>query len=83
MTESANKDCVQRHFEELWNHGQIDKVDEFFSKEFSNFGVQYSDARGIIQHVIRTWRSAFPDLVLPKSIPSVNSSIALSSVRPL
>ena len=39
MTESANKDCVQRHFEELWNHGQIDKVDEFFSMEFSNFGV--------------------------------------------
>lgn len=39
MTESANKDCVQRHFEELWNHGQVDKVDEFFSGEFSNFGV--------------------------------------------
>jgi hypothetical protein len=39
MTESANKDCVQRPFEELWNRGQIDKVDEFFSIEFSNFGV--------------------------------------------
>jgi predicted ester cyclase len=60
---SANKDCVQRHFEELWNHGQIDKVDEFFSKEFSNFGVKYSDVRGMIQHIIRTWRGAFPDLL--------------------
>jgi predicted ester cyclase len=63
MTESANKECVQRHFEELWNRGEIDKVDEFFSKEFTNFGVQYSDVRGIIQHIILTWRTAFPDLV--------------------
>jgi predicted ester cyclase len=63
MTESSNKDCVQRHFDELWNQGQIDKVDEFFSNAFSNFGIQYSDARGVIQHIVRTWRSAFPDLV--------------------
>jgi len=56
MMESTNKDCVKRHFEELWNHGQIDKVDEFFSSAFSNFGVQYSEARGIIQQIVRTWR---------------------------
>jgi len=62
MTESANKDCVRRHFDELWNHGEVEKIDEFFSSEFSNFGVQYSDVRAIIQHVIRTWRGAFPDL---------------------
>ncbi len=54
MTESANKDCVKRHFEELWNHGEVEKIDEFFSPEFSNFGVGYSDVRGIIQHIIRT-----------------------------
>ncbi len=63
MSESLNKDCVQRHFEELWNDGQVDKVDDFFSSSFSNFGMQYSDARGIIQHIIRTWRGAFPDLI--------------------
>ena len=63
MKESANEDCVQRHFEELWNHGEIEKIDEFFSQEFSNFGVPYSDVRGIIQHIIRTWRQAFPDLL--------------------
>lgn len=62
MTESANKDCVRRHFEELWNRGKAEEIDEFFSLEFSNFGVQYSDVRGIIQHIIRTWRGAFPDL---------------------
>lgn len=63
MTERANKDCVKRHFEELWNRGEAEKIDEFFSPEFSNFGVEYSDVRGIIQHIIRTWRSAFPDLL--------------------
>jgi predicted ester cyclase len=62
MTESANKHCVKRHFEELWNDGEVEKIDEFFSPEFSNFGVAYSDVRGVIQHIIRTWRGAFPDL---------------------
>ena len=62
MTESANKDCVRRHFEELWNQGRVENIDEFFSPQFSNFGVQYSDVRAIIQHIIRTWRGAFPDL---------------------
>ena len=62
MPESANKDCVKRHFEVLWNQGQVERIDDFFSPEFSNFGVQYSDVRGIIQHIVDVWRSAFPDL---------------------
>jgi len=59
---TSNKDCVQRHCEELWNHGEVQKMDEFFSQDFSNFGVRYSDVRGILQRIIRTWRGAFPDL---------------------
>ncbi len=62
MMEGANKDCVQRHFERLWNRGEVEKIDEFFSPEFSNFGVPYSDVRGMIQQIILTWRGAFPDL---------------------
>lgn len=62
MRESANKECVRRHFEVLWNRGEIGKIDDYFSQEFSNFGVHYSDVRGIIQQIIRTWRGAFPDL---------------------
>lgn len=62
MTETGNKNCVQRHFEELWNHGKVERIDEFFSQDFSNFGIRYSDVRGIIQQIIQTWRSAFPDL---------------------
>jgi hypothetical protein len=75
MKESANEDCVQRHFEELWNHGEVEKIDEFFSQEFSNFGVPYSDVRGIIQHIIRTWRQAFPDLLF-KLTHSLEGSVA-------
>lgn len=62
MTQLADKECIQRHFEELWNRGEVEKIDEFFSQDFTNFGVQYSDVRGILQHIIRTWRGAFPDL---------------------
>jgi predicted ester cyclase len=63
MNESVNKECIQRHFEELWNRGEVEEIDQFFSREFSNFGVPYSDVRGMIQHIIRTWRNAFPDFV--------------------
>ena len=46
MAESPNKACVKRHFEELWNHGEAEKIDEFFSPEFCNFGVRYSRTFG-------------------------------------
>jgi len=62
MSNDPNKDCVLRHFEELWNEGHTEKIDEFFSKDFVNFGITYSDMRGMIQHIVAVWRTAFPDL---------------------
>jgi predicted ester cyclase len=62
MSNDPNKDCVLRHFEELWNAGETGKIDEFFSKDFVNFGLKYSDMRGMIQHIVILWRTAFPDL---------------------
>jgi len=62
MPEEANKDCVLRHFQELWNEGRTEKIDDFFSPEFVNFGLKYSDVRGMIQHIVSVWRTAFPDL---------------------
>jgi predicted ester cyclase len=53
--------CV-RHFEELWNHGELAKIDDFFAEDFMNFGQQYQDARAILTHIVSLWRSAFPDL---------------------
>jgi predicted ester cyclase len=62
MPNDANKACVRRHFEELWNNGQLDTVEEFFDKDFTNFGQQYQDSRPIIKHIVTVWRTAFPDL---------------------
>ena len=62
MSQDANKSCVRRHFEELWNKGEIDKIDLFFSEEFTNFGHPYEEVRPIIQHIVSVWRTAFPDL---------------------
>jgi len=62
MVEDANKACVSSHFEELWYNGRIERIDEFFSPDFVNFGLRYSEARTVIQKIITTWRTAFPDL---------------------
>jgi steroid delta-isomerase-like uncharacterized protein len=62
MNENANKICIVKHFDELWNQGQTERVDEFFSPDFVNFGVRYSELRGVIQRIVAVWRTAFPDL---------------------
>ena len=60
--EDRNVACVRQHFEVLWNAGDVSRIDEFFSPRFVNFGIPYRDARGIIQHIVSVWRTAFPDL---------------------
>jgi len=62
MSADENKTCVLRHFEELWNNGQVDRVEDFFAEDFMNFGQQYQDARPIVKHIVQVWRTAFPDL---------------------
>jgi predicted ester cyclase len=62
MSAEANKDCVRRHFEELWNEGKLDKTCEFFGENFMNFGQRYEDRREIVKYVVSVWRTAFPDL---------------------
>jgi len=58
----ANKACVRRQFEELWNNGHLDRIDDFFAKDFMNFGQQYQDGRALVKHIVTIWRTAFPDL---------------------
>ncbi|HTT01082.1 MAG TPA: ester cyclase [Steroidobacteraceae bacterium] len=62
MSVEDNKTCVRRQFEELWNDGQLDRASEFFAKDFTNFGSQYPDACEMVKHIVRVWRTAFPDL---------------------
>jgi steroid delta-isomerase-like uncharacterized protein len=58
----ANKVCVLRHFEELWNHGDLDRIGNFFSTDFTNFGQPIPDIQAVLRQVISAWRTAFPDL---------------------
>ena len=60
MSDSANKVCVRLHFEELWNNGQLDRIDDFFAKEFMNFGQQHQDGRTIVKHIVTVWRTPSP-----------------------
>jgi steroid delta-isomerase-like uncharacterized protein len=58
----ANKVSVRRQFEELWNSGHLDRIDDFFAEDFMNFGHQYRDGRALVKHIVTIWRTAFPDL---------------------
>jgi predicted ester cyclase len=62
MSVDENKTCVVRQFEEVWNEGQIDRVEDFFAEDFMNFGQQHKDARPMVKHIVKVWRTAFPDL---------------------
>jgi len=62
MSVHENKTCVRRQFEELWNNGQLNSVEDFFAADFVNFGQQYQDARPFVKHIVQVWRTAFPDL---------------------
>ncbi|WP_109489268.1 ester cyclase [Occallatibacter savannae] len=62
MVEDSDRACVRQHFQVLWNGGNTERIDEFFSPNFVNFGISYKDARGIIQKIVSVWRNAFPDL---------------------
>ena len=58
----ANKTCVRRQFEELWNNGQLDTVNDFFAPDWMNFGQQLQDGRTMVKRIVSVWRAAFPDL---------------------
>jgi predicted ester cyclase len=62
MSVDANKTCVRRQFEELWNGGELDRIDDFFAEDFMNFGQHVQDIRAMLKHIISIWRTAFPDL---------------------
>jgi len=62
MSVEENRECIERHFQELWNEGRLDRVSEFFSSEFMNFGERFQDGLALIRHVVTVWRTAFPDM---------------------
>ena len=62
VSEKNNAELVRRYFDDVWNHGNLAAVDEFFGDEFENFGHRGAGARGLVRAIVAAWRRAFPDL---------------------
>lgn len=65
-TEQANKALVQRWFEEVWNQGRPELIDEFRASDAVTLGLAHPDAaaRGndAFKNFYFNFREAFPDL---------------------
>ena len=60
MSREENKVLARRQFEEIWNQGQLDLIDTFFSSDFINFGRPFP--LDSVRQIVTAWRTAFPDL---------------------
>jgi steroid delta-isomerase-like uncharacterized protein len=59
----------RRYFEEIWDKGSLDLIDELFTTNFVRYGSIATEekVRGLeaFEGVMRMYRSAFPDLRVP------------------
>lgn len=64
-----NKALVRRYFEEIWDKGNLDAIDELFSIDFVRHGPTGTEGevRGLeeFKALVSMYRSAFPDLRVP------------------
>ena len=65
----ANKALIRRWFEEVWNKGRAEAIDEMFAEDGAAYGL--SDANGnplrgpaSFREFHQSFRNAFPDLVV-------------------
>jgi steroid delta-isomerase-like uncharacterized protein len=69
MAGDENKGLVQRVFREIWDGGNLDRVDELFSGGFVRHGPTSleGDIRGRdgFKQLVTMYRTAFPDLKVP------------------
>ncbi|MGH2588939.1 MAG: ester cyclase [Dehalococcoidia bacterium] len=66
MPVEENKAVISRVFEEVWNQGDLDRIDELFTPEYVRHGVPadgLAGPEGEKQHRA-AFRAAFPDLVI-------------------
>lgn len=64
MTAQQNKAITERFIEEVWQQGQIDKIDELFTGDYvdHSFGPNPAGREDLKRFVVM-FRQAFPDLV--------------------
>jgi predicted ester cyclase len=54
------KIVARRHFEKIWNEGELDLISTYFAPDFLNFGNPCPLER--VRQIVLIWRTAFPDL---------------------
>jgi acetyl esterase len=63
MAEQNVDNCICRLFEDVWNRGQTELIDEICSSNFiCNFGTEASRNRDQLRRDIAQWLEAFPDI---------------------
>ena len=64
-----NKALVRRYFEEIWDKGNLDLIDELFTTNFVRHGPTGTEGvvRGLegFKGLVSMYRTAFPDLQIP------------------
>jgi steroid delta-isomerase-like uncharacterized protein len=64
-----NKALVRRYFEQIWDKGNIDAADEFFTTDFVRHGpaATEGEVRGLeaFKQLVTLYRTAFPDFRVP------------------
>jgi steroid delta-isomerase-like uncharacterized protein len=64
-----NEVLVRRYFEEIWDKGNLDLIDELFTTSFVRHGptATEGEVRGLegFKGVVSMYRTAFPDLRVP------------------
>ena len=63
MTTQDNKALVRRIFEEIWNQGKLEAVDELFAPEHVGYENQAGPFHGLegVKQFFSLWLTAFPD----------------------
>ena len=61
-TADKKKAVARRVFEEIFNQGKFEVVDQIYAKDFVNHGVTRNIGLKEDQDAARGWRAAFPDL---------------------
>lgn len=66
MGTQENKGVIRRVFEEVWNRGDLDRIDDLFAQDFIRHGTTPDRPTGLEgEKSHRTaFRAAFPDLVI-------------------
>ncbi len=64
MSGEANKAIIRRYFDEVWNGGNLDLIDQFFAPDYVNHSPSPGQGQGsaALKALIAMFRGAAPDL---------------------